>query len=146
MITSKSGKGQSGLGVDFSANVSFDKVAYMPSIQKEFGPGDTTMPCWPPQVNSNSKPVSRIPVQTVTETSNLSRVIRIIHGDVHTTIPPNYTIITGLFVLTHLSTTTSGRMFSRQVSTRLITWPLPTERKKATCVSPIPIWIIRRHS
>ena len=39
MITSKSGKGQSGLGVDFSANVSFDKVAYMPSIQKEFGPG-----------------------------------------------------------------------------------------------------------
>lgn len=35
---------------------------------------------------------------------------------------------------------------SRQVSTRLITWPLPTERKKATCVSPIPIWIIRRHS
>ena len=39
MITSKSGKGQSGLGVDFSANVSFDKAAYMPSIQKEFGPG-----------------------------------------------------------------------------------------------------------
>lgn len=39
MITSKSGKGQTGLGVDFSANVSFDKVAYMPSIQKEFGPG-----------------------------------------------------------------------------------------------------------
>ena len=39
MITSKSGKGQSGLGVDFSANLSFDKVAYMPNIQKEFGPG-----------------------------------------------------------------------------------------------------------
>lgn len=39
MITTKSGKGQSGLGVDFSANVSFDKIAYMPNIQKEFGPG-----------------------------------------------------------------------------------------------------------
>ena len=39
MITTKSGKGASGLGVDFSANVSFDKVAYMPNIQKEFGPG-----------------------------------------------------------------------------------------------------------
>lgn len=39
MITTKSGKNASGLGVDFSANVSFDKVAYMPTIQKEFGPG-----------------------------------------------------------------------------------------------------------
>lgn len=39
MITTKSGKGSTGLGIDFSANVSFDKVAYMPNIQKEFGPG-----------------------------------------------------------------------------------------------------------
>lgn len=39
MITTKSGKGASGLGVDFSANVSFDKLAYMPAIQKVYGPG-----------------------------------------------------------------------------------------------------------
>ncbi|MDD2951743.1 MAG: SusC/RagA family TonB-linked outer membrane protein [Parabacteroides sp.] len=39
MITTKTGKGTSGLGIDFSANVSFDKVAYMPSIQDQFGPG-----------------------------------------------------------------------------------------------------------
>lgn len=39
MITTKTGKGTQGLGVDFSANVSFDKLAYMPNIQKEFGPG-----------------------------------------------------------------------------------------------------------
>ena len=39
MITTKKGKKGSGTQVDFSANVSFDKVAYMPEIQKEYGPG-----------------------------------------------------------------------------------------------------------
>lgn len=39
MITTKKGQKGTGTHVDFSANVSFDKVAYMPEIQKEFGPG-----------------------------------------------------------------------------------------------------------
>ena len=39
MITTKKGKSGSGTQIDFSANVSFDKVAYMPEIQKEYGPG-----------------------------------------------------------------------------------------------------------
>jgi len=39
MITTKKGKKGTGTQIDFSANVSFDKVAYMPEIQKEYGPG-----------------------------------------------------------------------------------------------------------
>ena len=39
MITTKKGKNGMGTKIDISANVSFDKVAYMPNIQKEFGPG-----------------------------------------------------------------------------------------------------------
>jgi TonB-linked SusC/RagA family outer membrane protein len=39
MITTKKGKKGGGTHVDFSANVSFDKVAYMPEIQKQYGPG-----------------------------------------------------------------------------------------------------------
>ncbi len=39
MITTKKGKKGGGTHIDFSANVSFDKVAYMPEIQKEYGPG-----------------------------------------------------------------------------------------------------------
>jgi iron complex outermembrane receptor protein len=39
MITTKKGAKGTGTHVDFSANVSFDNVAYMPEIQKEFGPG-----------------------------------------------------------------------------------------------------------
>ena len=39
MITTKKAKAGSGTQIDFSANVSFDKVAYMPEIQKEYGPG-----------------------------------------------------------------------------------------------------------
>lgn len=39
MITTKKAKAGTGTRVDFSANVSFDKVAYMPEIQKEYGPG-----------------------------------------------------------------------------------------------------------
>lgn len=39
MITTKKGKSGTGTQIDFSANVSFDKVAYMPEIQKEYGPG-----------------------------------------------------------------------------------------------------------
>ena len=39
MITTKKGKKGGGTSVDFSATVSFDKVAYMHEIQKEFGPG-----------------------------------------------------------------------------------------------------------
>ena len=39
MITTKKAKNGTGTHVDFSANVSFDKVAYMPEIQKEYGPG-----------------------------------------------------------------------------------------------------------
>lgn len=39
MITTKKGQKGTGTKVDFSANVNFDCVAYMPEIQKEFGPG-----------------------------------------------------------------------------------------------------------
>ena len=35
MITTKKAKAGSGTQIDFSANVSFDKVAYMPDIQKK---------------------------------------------------------------------------------------------------------------
>ena len=39
MITTKKGAQGAGTTVDFSANISWDKVAYMPSTQTEFGPG-----------------------------------------------------------------------------------------------------------
>ena len=39
MITTKKAKAGTGTHVDFSANLSWDKVAYMPEIQKEYGPG-----------------------------------------------------------------------------------------------------------
>ena len=39
MITTKKGKKGGGTRVDFSANVSVDQVAYMPEIQKQYGPG-----------------------------------------------------------------------------------------------------------
>ena len=39
MITTKKAAKGTGTHVDFSANVSWDKVAYMPEIQREFGPG-----------------------------------------------------------------------------------------------------------
>lgn len=39
MITTKKGKAGAGTRIDFSANVTFDKVAYMPEIQKQYGPG-----------------------------------------------------------------------------------------------------------
>lgn len=39
MITTKKGKKGTGTKVSFSANFSWDKVAYMPEIQKEYGPG-----------------------------------------------------------------------------------------------------------
>ena len=39
MITTKSGKGTSGVGVEFGVNLSIEKVAYMPSLQTEYGPG-----------------------------------------------------------------------------------------------------------
>ncbi len=41
MITTKSGKGAEGMTVDFSMNMSIDKIAYMPEMQTEFGPGYT---------------------------------------------------------------------------------------------------------
>ncbi len=40
LITTKSGKGSKGLGVDFNATFSVDKVAYMPELQTTFGPGN----------------------------------------------------------------------------------------------------------
>lgn len=39
MITTKKGKKGTGTKVNFSASISFDKVAYMPEIQKQYGPG-----------------------------------------------------------------------------------------------------------
>lgn len=39
MITTKKGKNGTGTHVDFSANISGDFVAYMPEIQKQYGPG-----------------------------------------------------------------------------------------------------------
>ena len=42
MITTKSGKGASGIGVDFNASVTGNLVAYMPTYQTTFGPGTFT--------------------------------------------------------------------------------------------------------
>ncbi len=39
VITTKSGRGQQGVGVEFGANLSWEKAAYLPEIQEEFGPG-----------------------------------------------------------------------------------------------------------
>ena len=40
MITTKSGHaGNQGIGIDFNTSLSMENVAYMPEIQKEFGPG-----------------------------------------------------------------------------------------------------------
>ncbi len=39
VITTKTGRGQQGVGVEFGANLSWDKAAYMPKLQNEFGPG-----------------------------------------------------------------------------------------------------------
>ncbi|MBF4472923.1 SusC/RagA family TonB-linked outer membrane protein [Flavobacterium sp. HJJ] len=39
LITSKSGKGKKGLGVDFSTSYSMNKIAYLPRFQYERGPG-----------------------------------------------------------------------------------------------------------
>ena len=39
LITTKSGKGSKGIGVDFNASVTGDFVAYMPEYQTTFGPG-----------------------------------------------------------------------------------------------------------
>lgn len=39
MITTKSGKAGAGVGVDFGVDMSFSPIAYMPEIQKEYGPG-----------------------------------------------------------------------------------------------------------
>ncbi|MFC5411700.1 SusC/RagA family TonB-linked outer membrane protein [Larkinella bovis] len=39
LVTTKSGKGKKGLGVDFSANYSVDKIAYLPRYQNVRGPG-----------------------------------------------------------------------------------------------------------
>ncbi|MEG1544039.1 MAG: SusC/RagA family TonB-linked outer membrane protein [Tannerellaceae bacterium] len=39
MITTKSGKGSTGIGVDFNATLTGDWVAYMPEMQTTFGPG-----------------------------------------------------------------------------------------------------------
>ena len=40
LITMKKGKKQSGMKVEFNANLYFDAVAYMPRMQTIFGPGD----------------------------------------------------------------------------------------------------------
>lgn len=42
MITTKTGKGNQGIGVDFNASWTVDKVAYMPEYQTIFGPGVRT--------------------------------------------------------------------------------------------------------
>ncbi len=39
MITTKSATRGTGTHIDFNASIGFDKVAYMPDIQKKFGPG-----------------------------------------------------------------------------------------------------------
>ncbi|GAB3331786.1 SusC/RagA family TonB-linked outer membrane protein [Larkinella ripae] len=39
LVTTKSGKGKKGLGVDFSASYSVDKIAYLPRYQNVRGPG-----------------------------------------------------------------------------------------------------------
>lgn len=43
MITTKSGKGASGYGVDFNASLTFDPIAYMPQYQTKYGPGPVVM-------------------------------------------------------------------------------------------------------
>ncbi|MDR1556605.1 MAG: SusC/RagA family TonB-linked outer membrane protein [Tannerellaceae bacterium] len=43
MITSKSGKRNTGLGVDFNLSLTEDYIAYMPEMQTVFGPGRYTM-------------------------------------------------------------------------------------------------------
>jgi TonB-linked SusC/RagA family outer membrane protein len=40
VITTKTGRGQQGVGVEFGANLGWEKAAYMPKLQTEFGPGD----------------------------------------------------------------------------------------------------------
>lgn len=39
MITTKSGKNSTGIGVDFNASFAVDQIAYMPDYQTTFGPG-----------------------------------------------------------------------------------------------------------
>ncbi|MFV0330007.1 MAG: SusC/RagA family TonB-linked outer membrane protein [Dysgonomonas sp.] len=39
IITTKSGKGTTGVGVDFSASLTFDPISYMPKYQTKYGPG-----------------------------------------------------------------------------------------------------------
>ena len=39
VITTKTGRGSQGVGVEFGANLSWEKAAYLPDIQTEFGPG-----------------------------------------------------------------------------------------------------------
>lgn len=39
VITTKTGKGSTGIGVDFNASLTFDPVAYMPRYQTTYGPG-----------------------------------------------------------------------------------------------------------
>lgn len=39
IITTKTGRGSSGIGVDFNASLTFDPVAYMPEYQTKYGPG-----------------------------------------------------------------------------------------------------------
>ncbi len=55
MITTKKGKKGGGTHVDFSTNISFDKVAYMPEIQKEYGPGYDN---WAYGSNDDSRPLT----------------------------------------------------------------------------------------
>ena len=39
VITTKTGKGQQGVGVEFGTNLNWEQAAYMPDLQNEFGPG-----------------------------------------------------------------------------------------------------------
>lgn len=39
LITTKTGKGREGIGVDFNASLTFDPVSYMPKYQTTYGPG-----------------------------------------------------------------------------------------------------------
>ncbi|SEA28569.1 TonB-linked outer membrane protein, SusC/RagA family [Xylanibacter ruminicola] len=39
VITTKTGQGQQGVGVEFGTNLNWEKAAYMPDLQNEFGPG-----------------------------------------------------------------------------------------------------------
>ena len=40
VITTKTGRGQNGVGVEFGMNLGWEKAAYLPDLQTEFGPGD----------------------------------------------------------------------------------------------------------